>query len=210
MCSGEMRGLLAACMLATGAVLAGAAGTTAHAADTNGQFAVRGVGGQRCQQLSAQMNSGSPEEQRIARIAYESWLSGYLSHVNRSSESTFDASPIINGTDLLALLIRQCQKQPDALVETMTAGVILALSGARLETASPVVSVTDGERSRTYREGTIVQVQRKLVALGHKKGEPNGVYDFATGMAVAAFQRDAGREATGFLDAETLIDLLLD
>lgn len=191
------------------ASLALAAPCAASAADAAGNFAVRGVGGQTCGQFVELVGATDPQTKRDAVLVYESWLSGYLSRTNRGTPDTFDASPIVNSRDMLTLLLRQCQRQPEALVETMAAGVIDALLPAGLSTQSELITVSDGERSRSYRQATVVRVQERLIELGHFQGSADGRFGPSSGVALQKFQESAGLEQTGFLDLDTLIRLLL-
>lgn len=189
-------------------MMVGMAGV-ASGADADGKFAVRGVGGLPCSRLVSYVDSKNAKTRTQAVLAYQSWLNGYLSHVNRSAENTFDASPIVSGRDMLSILLGQCRKQPDALTETIAAGVISTLADARLESESPIVTLSDGDRSVQYRRSAIVAAQRQLIEEGYLKGRADGAFGPATSSAVAAFQKAKGLEENGFLSTNTMIRLLL-
>ncbi len=191
------------------AVALAASAGAASAADAAGKFAVRGVGAQTCERFTSFVGSSDANVRREAILLFDAWFSGYVSHVNRSAAETFDVSPLINTSDMLAVLLQQCRRNPAAIVESMAAGVLAALAPAKVAEESPVVTVGDGQRSRDYRRATIIRVQQKLIERGLLQGAADGVFGPATGSAVMEFQKAEGLEASGFLDADTVVRLLL-
>ena len=188
-----------------GAVL----GYQAHAADENGKFAVRGAGSQQCKELLSFLKSSEASTRREAIIIYDAWLAGYASHVNRVAENTYDISPVVNSLDMLNLLIQQCERNPDAVVETIVSGVLAALSDAKIESESGMVTIGDGKDARDYRRATIIAVQRKLDELGILNGRADGRYGPKTAASLRAFQKSRSLPETGHLDSRTLLSLLL-
>ncbi len=180
------------------------------AADANGNFSVRGVGGTTCGAFVQALEAEDANTRRDAVLIYESWLNGYLTHINRSTELTYDASPIINARDMLVLVLRQCEAQPAALFETISSVVVSALFDMRTKARSDEVVLSDGSQQRNYRLATILLAQRALVDAGYLQGTPDGVFGPVSSTALAEFQRVSGLQATGFLDMDSLILLLAE
>lgn len=179
-----------------------------YAADSSQRYAVRGAGAQTCERFVSFFQQ-KPEQRRDAILIYDAWFSGYLTHVNRSSEGTYDISPIVNSTDSLNLLLQQCSKNPKLLVEGVIAGVLVALSDAKVNKESPLVEVAVGEEKRAYRKETIIKIQQKLIDLGFLKGKADGVFGLKSAKAIAEFQKEKKMDETGFLDSLTVLNLLL-
>jgi hypothetical protein len=179
------------------------------AADKDAKYSVRGVGGQKCERFLLYLGSSDPAVKRETALIFDSWLAGYASHVNRVAEDTYDISPVLNKVDLLNLLARQCAKSPGALVETIAAGILSGLSAAKVTGESEVVTVGDGVNSREYYRSTIMSVQSKLAEMKLLKSKPDGRFGPMTSTALSRFQKKEKLPETGFLDAQTLLKLML-
>lgn len=181
----------------------------AQAADSAGNFAVRGGGAQRCATMLAGLGAESEQARRDAILLYESWLTGYVTFANRSTEGRYDVSPIVAPRDMLVLLVRQCESDPEALVETMASAVVAALAPAALGEASDLVTVTGDDFSREYRRGTLLLMQQRLSDLGYLRARPDGEVGRSTRQAIARFQAAQGLPETGLPDLDTMLRLLL-
>lgn len=179
------------------------------AADSAERYAVRGAGAQQCEQFLSYLQSRDANAKREAVLIYDAWLAGYTTHVNRVSKETYDVSPIVNAIDMLNLLVEQCQRNPKALVESIVAGVLSALSTARVAEESNLVTIGDGESQRSYRKATIIDVQQKLIDLKYLKGNADGRFGPKSGEALIKFQKDEGLDPSGFLDRQTILKILL-
>lgn len=182
---------------------------TVDAADADGQFAVRGIGGQTCSSFITVIENADPAQREQGILSFINWTAGYLSYVNRSSQGVFDASPIIESRDLLQVILNQCGQNLDALFENVAFDVLSVLSKGAVIKASPLVSVNLENQSRQYREETIISVQNALIEKELLEGPPDGVVGPATQAAIARFQKDQGLTATGFLDFATVIRALI-
>lgn len=184
--------------------------TISYAADQKGNFSVRGLGGQTCESFATivQQTQSSQRSQDI--LLFTSWLNGYLSHANRTTEGVFDVSPIVEGSDLLQLIYNQCVRTPQAYFETTTSIIIEALADAIVVEASPLITLKNEQQQRSYRQSTVIRVQQKLIEQGRLEGKADGVVGPATTTAIQAFQTDEGLSANGFLDYATLVRILLN
>ncbi|MCA8927264.1 MAG: peptidoglycan-binding protein [Alphaproteobacteria bacterium] len=184
-------------------------GTGARADDKDGKYAVRGAGAQSCERFVSYMGSSDAAVKRETVLIYDAWFSGYASHVNRVAEKTYDISPIVSSIDMLNLLIQQCARNPKALVETIAAGVLSGLAPGKVAEESELVTVADGENKREYRRSTILAVQVKLAAQKLLTEKPDGRFGPKTSAALMQFQKAEKLPETGFLDARTLLRLVL-
>ncbi|MBN1664755.1 MAG: peptidoglycan-binding protein [Deltaproteobacteria bacterium] len=178
-------------------------------ADTDGKYAVRGVGAAKCSQMVAAIDAKDQNMRKDAVLLYTSWLNGYLSYVNRVEKGTFDIIPLTDGSHLLAVIVGQCRKNPDALVETIAYQVTGILSKAKVSTESPLVTLPVGNQKGIFRKATLVAVQNKLIALGHFKGKADGEFGAGSQQALRAFQKAEKLNETGFPDTDTLMRILL-
>ncbi len=179
------------------------------AADTQGKYAVRGVGSSTGKQLVSAIESKDPNVRKDAVLLYTSWLNGYLSYVNRTEKDTYDIVPFTDGAHLLAVVVGQCRANPDALVESVAAKVIGALSKAKVSAESPIIEVGVADRKGSFRKATIVAVQEKLIAMGLLKGKADGDFGAGSQKALRVFQKAEKLKETGFPDTDTLLRVLL-
>lgn len=179
-----------------------------YAADSSQRYAVRGAGAQSCERFVSFFQQ-KPEQRRDAILMYDAWFAGYVTHVNRSSEGTYDVSPIVNSTDSLNLLLQQCSKNPKILVESVVAGILVALADARVSEESQLVEVGVGGEKRLYRKETIVKIQQRLIDLGFLAGRADGFFGSKSVKALAKFQKEKKINETGFPDSGTVLNLLL-
>lgn len=181
----------------------------ASSADIEGDFAVRGVGGLACSDtISLLQEQDEPKRQQTV-LSFVNWTAGYLSYVNRSTDGVFDVSPIVDGSDLLQLIVNQCGLNEDQLFESVAFDVFSALAQAAVVKSSELVSVEGENQSAKYRKETIVAVQASLVEKGFLEGPPDGVVGPETVGATTRFQESEGLPATGFLDLATVIRVLI-
>ena len=176
----------------------------AHAADAQGNFAVRGVGSQSCKALSDQVAQKNPN----VAIALESWLGGFLTAVNRLQGDTFDASPILANAAMAQMVFNVCQRAPTSSVETVTFDIVKALTPARLRKASTNVEAKSGANTVVLRKDTLMAMQTELARQGLFKEAPTGLFTPATSAALKAFQAKGKLTQTGLPDPATTIALL--
>jgi hypothetical protein len=165
--------------------LLGLAPTSAQAADTDGRFAVRGMGTNKCSVLS-----GAIEKKDAASIQlYSSWLAGYLSASNRLISQTFDAVPAVAPSDALGLVAVLCRRSADALVESAAYQSLVALNAIRVREDSPLVVVKGAGAELAIRQSVLSSVQTGLAALGLFKGKPDGKTSAEFVRAVQSFKK---------------------
>ena len=95
-------------------------------------------------------------------LLYASWLNGYLSYINRIEKETYDIIPLADSTHLLAVIVGQCRSNADALVESISAQTVGALSKARITSESPLVALTVDNQKGSFRKATLIALQNKL------------------------------------------------
>ncbi len=179
----------------------------AHAADTEGKYAVRGAGAQSCENLASVIDSDDAEQKRDAILVYSSWMSGYVSSLNRVTTSAYEVMPILTESDVLAVLLTQCRRQPEMLVETVAFNIVEELAKAAALTAeTPVAELDVDGKTRRFREGTLVLVNAKLAAAGFEQDEGTTVPQES---ALRAYQEKNDLPESGVLDLATLLRLLL-
>lgn len=190
------------------AVMAAAAATgmtsNALASDAQGQFSVRGAGGQTCAvalDAVAKQNKDAVRDQA-------SWIMGWMTASNHLQPGTFDGLPTKDGKELVQFIHGLCRSQPALTLEAATAAVARALAPLRLTRTSPEVVVTSDGKSVILREETIRLAERKLKEGGYYKGNETGASSAALIAAVRKFQEAKKLPATGLPDLRTLLILV--
>lgn len=181
----------------------------AVAADADGKYSVRGVGAGKCATLVSYIDSKDQAVQREAFSLYISWLDGYLSHLNRTEQNTYDASPFMQGGEFLAILSGQCRNNPDELIDTMALQVLNAMAKAKVQKESPVVEIKVGDKKGNFRKETIVLIQKKLIELKMLQGKADGEFGQTSQNAVKSFQKSVKQPESGFPDVDTVLQLTL-
>ncbi len=189
--------------LVAGLVMLAAGSSRAAAPD--GSFAIRGIGSGTCGELVKAVDARSPE---VAWFAH--WLDGYVTAVNRYRADTFDVAPW-PGTRLLLMLVdAHCRGNRDQPLYEVVHQLVVLLGTQRLVDRSEPVEIRVGERRRMLYRAVVRRLQRALIERKLLADRADGIFGPRTRKAVAAFQRKAGLEATGFPDDETLYKLLLE
>lgn len=179
--------------------------SAASAADSDGQFALKGAGFLPCQVFVQ-------EREKRTNIYYMigGWVEGYLSAHNRYAGDTYDVASFETLELLLSVLQNHCQSHPNDRLYTVVNSIVQQLHPDRIVAESPRVEITEGElTARLYRK-TIRRMQEKLAARGLYKDPVDGIYTEATRSAIMAFQSDLEFETTGFPDQATLWRLFRD
>jgi len=174
-----------------------------NAADDQGNYAIRGAGAQTCQAMVDQLG-----ETPGLLNAYASWMEGYLTGYNRFLEDTFDVSPVMSSREVAILVRNICQDATDIRVETALARLINLFAPARVQAASPPVTLSVGDSTLNIRQATLQRLQQVLIERGYTDVEANGRFNDATRDALSDFQAQQELSATGAPDVDTLIRLL--
>jgi len=200
------RAFWASCALA--AVLAAPAGAPVQAADTSGDFAIRGVGRISCAELSDAVEK--KDKQRLS--FFGTWLEGYISAANQFSDNTFDVTPWQTTELLLALLGRACAQHPDQNFMGVVGRLIAEMRPLRLTENSPLLKLqTDKNVQVQYRE-IVERVRRRLVDLGYAFAEEGIIGERALEELRAnlrAYQQANKLPVSGDLDQHTMLNLFV-
>ncbi len=190
--------------LATIAVLGAAAPLSA--ASKTGQYAIKGIGADRCANYVEAAEAKSP-----LLDVFAGWIEGHLSATNRYRPDTFDIAPWQSTRLLMALLYAHCQNNPDQRLFQAVENMEEVLAKGRLTERSEVVEIDagDGKKLALYHE-ILKRVQKALLDAGLLEGKADGRYGPKTKAALEAFQEREGLPGTGLPDQETLYRLLLE
>lgn len=175
----------------------------AFAADSNGRFSVRGLGGHSCADYLA--TAGKPAEMG----AYSSWLLGYATARSRTESATFDMLPTQGGLDFVNVVGAVCRQRPSVLLETVADQTLRLLAPLRQAAETPLVQVQADGKSVAIRQASLQQLQTALIAKKSYKGTATGASSPQFVDALKAFQRKEGIAATGLPDIDTFIRAII-
>jgi len=172
---------------------------TAHSADRDGKYSIRGAGLLSCATFVTERTKKSPAYMMIG-----GWLDGYITASNKLQPDTYDVTPYVT-TELLSVLInRHCKDNPDDTLAPVASGLLASLRDDRLKISSPLVEVTIGKYQTRLYVDTIRKIQASLAGKADFTGAKNGLWSDETGSALARYRKSIGFEATGFPDQKTL------
>lgn len=192
-----------------GLALGMAAGIAAASAGTpEGQYALRGLGGARCEDLTAAADGGQAQQVRDLLAA---WIAGYLTHANRVGAGAFDLVDVQDDGAVAAVVLNLCRKNPAAAAEPVLAALVQKLAAWQISGSSPQLEVAGVAGTTTrIREETLMRVQELLTRQGYMSAPATpGTFDDATGAALSALQAARSLPVTGVPDATTLLSLAL-
>ena len=186
-------------------LLPGVFTSPAAAADSKGNFSVKGAGAAPC---SIYLDAATKKDQRFFMFA--GWMEGMLSGINVYQADTFDMVPW-QSTDLLALAAAAaCTRDPKASFHTAVLSVSRSLYNGRLRERSDRVVLGKAPQQVALYAAVIAQAQARLVALKLLKEKPTGKMSSATTAALKAFQKSKKLPETGLPDQITLYRLLVN
>jgi hypothetical protein len=191
-------------LAASAAVLLLAIPAGAFAADSHGNFAVRGMGSESCKALSDALARKDPN----VGLTLESWVGGYATALNRLQGDTFDASPILSNGALAQMVVNVCQRAPTTEVETVTFDIFRAMAPSRVRNVSTNVEAKVGTATVVLRKETLIAIQTELQRQGLSKEAPTGLFTPATEAALKSFQAAHKLAPTGVPDPGTTLALL--
>jgi hypothetical protein len=174
-------------------------------ADTEtGSFSARGTGAQTCATVTAGFQADAP----IAQNEVASWLSGYISHMNRTTEGYFDVSPVQDTRHLAIVINAACAQNPDSLLEGVSWTVISALRPLASKTETDLVTVENDLGSITLRSDVLLEMQKILVTEGVlDANQADGQYGQNTNNALRTYQEANGLSVTGLPEAFTMLSI---
>lgn len=173
------------------------------AADGNGKYSVRGLGGHSCADYLAA--AGKPAEVG----AYSSWLLGYATARSRLEAATFDMLPTQDGLDFVNVVSAVCRQQQSALLETVVDQTLRLLAPLRQAAETPLVQMQADNKSVSIRQDSLRRLQTALIARKFYKGTVTGVSSAQFVDALKAFQRKEGIAVTGLPDIDTFIRAII-
>jgi hypothetical protein len=184
--------------IALAACLSVATVTPLPAADTEGLFAIRGVGGQPCSAVVAAIDEATEADRPAIVAELATWLGGYLTLANRTIEGRFEVTPFVSDVDMLAIVVDRCEKEPELVFETAAFDIMTILSPYGPRDFSEV-AVFEG--SVLLRASTVSLLREVLTDKGYLEQSLDG----SLMDALLAFNADQNIEATNILGIETVL-----
>jgi len=174
----------------------------ATAADDDGNFAIRGIGGQSCGAIVDAITEADAAARDNLVMTLSTWLGGYLTYANRVVDGRFDVVPFVSDTDVLAVVVDRCETAPESAFETAASDVLGALAPVGTASRAPV---SDLESSVALREPTVVALQQALIDRDYMDGDADGVVGPMTRAAVESFNSDNQIEGGNAITIETVL-----
>lgn len=179
--------------------------SVAQAADSNGEFAIKGAGVQTCGGLVTAWDENSRD-----LSLYLGWMDGYLTGMNQHQPDTFDIAPWQNSLTLLGLTKRLCDQSDESTLIIDAFNRLMAdFHPARLSEKSDAVGLQSDDQAVVLYTEIVIRMQRRLAALGFDPVTRDGTLDSPTLDALKAYQIDRGLEQTGLPDQNTLFSLFV-
>lgn len=175
------------------------------AATVSGQYATYAVGAQTCSTVLEAYQA----DQKAVMLEVSSWLSGYISGLNRLGEGIYDITPVMNHAPLALLTLRICENNRDQLYETVVNSALDVFAPLRVTEESPPVQTVRDDRIATLRESAIETLQAALASAGFLDNKSvDGVFGVKTSNAIISWQRANNVNETGLFDPLTIFVLL--
>lgn len=175
----------------------------AQAADSDGNYALRGAGNFSCERYRASVEADDPTELN----QFLSWVQGHITATNRMSDDTFDLYPILSPTRIGAMLYNVCGNYPESRLEEAAVSLGEYMAPGRVREASEIAQVSSGEGTMALRRDTLAKVQESLIEAGHYEGDPGALFDERMQAALRRYQQANNLPTTGLPDADTLMAL---
>ena len=144
------------------AVLAAAATVSASARDSDGLFAVKGVGALNCAAYTRAAEAGNQE---LAQ--YSGYLAGYVSAYNEHQPETFDLLPWQSMETLMLIMLRRCRQVPDASFGVAVTEMARYFDGHKLEKLAERIRLSGAEGSIELFEPVVADVRAALEQRGY-------------------------------------------
>lgn len=175
----------------------------ALAADSDGNFAVDGMGNLPCAQFASAENRKAPEV-----IAAIGWMDGYLSAFNQLKPDTYDLTPWQTSNMLAGAVQRVCAQHGDVrLIEAVNA-LIGQLAPHRMTQATPIRQLDNGGQSIVVYDGILTTLRDRLFQLDYLTDASTPLEDRRLFLAIGHFQADRGMAVTSLPDPQTLMAIL--
>jgi len=179
------------------------------AADSNGDFAIRGAGRLSCEELLDAY--AKMDQTRLAIFA--TWVEGYVTGQNQLQPTTFDALPW-QTTELVMALARQAcnQRGKDTVFMDVIGRLVAEMRPLRLPEQSEMIALNSGDAVQVHYRTTIERVRARLESLGYSFNQDNLIGSEAMAeltRIVTAYQQDKNLPVSGQLDQNTLLSLFV-
>ena len=148
-------------------LLAAVAAMPSSAADTNGEFVVKGVGSKTCSDFVEVAAQGSRELSQ-----YLGYVNGYTSAFNQINENTFDVWRWQSTDTILLLLLNRCRQEPELSFGAALAALTRYLDAAKIDTRVDVVRVGTTEKGFFLYEPVYADLLASLKAEGYQTTDP--------------------------------------
>lgn len=177
----------------------------AQAADSGGNFAVRGLGALPCADVVRKVDDNAPD-----LVVLVAWSDGALTEINRFTPDTFDAIPFVDPQGVFTtLVVNLCKRNPAITFEAALQRVVAILHAVRVTRGAPPIVIVTSETRLSIHPETIGLVQDRLIALGLLTRPATQGLDAPTEAALGVWQTARGLPATGTPSADTVLPLLL-
>jgi hypothetical protein len=197
----EMRKMCVAALL-----LSVLGSTSANSATEDGQFATYSVGAQSCENI---LTAYRERDKKAVLLEVSSWLSGYITALNRVEKSVYDITPVMNHSALAMLTMQVCSANPNTLFEAVAKATIDAFSAVKIQQESNGVSLKNQQYSVVVRSSVIRPLQSILADQGYLDAEgADGVFGNNTSKAISEWQKANNKQVTGLFDPITIFGLL--
>lgn len=181
-----------------------AVSSQAFAADSTGQFAVRGGGRITCEQFVKAKDEKN--QNMLAMVA--GWIDGYLTGSNQHLPENYAVAPWASTQLLGVLLYHNCKKHPTANFFVAANSMVKQLKDYRMTEASPIVEAEyEGKKMRLYKE-VLRRMQVSLSERGFYDGTASGEFSEPLAAAIKNYQRSVNQPETGLPDQRVLWELL--
>lgn len=197
------------CAVALAGGLVTGLGLPAIAADSKGDFAVRGAGRLTC----AELTDALAKKDATRLTIFGAWLEGYITANSQLLPNTFDATPWQTTELLLALSGQACANRgPKTQFMDVVGRLIAEMRPIRLAERSGLVRLSQEESVQVHYRVVVERARARLVELG---------YEFTTDTVMGAkamdelvanlkqYQEKTKLPPSGRLDQHTLLNLFV-
>lgn len=179
-------------------------GQEAAAATQAGDYAVRGPGAKSCTAYLAAIKNN----ESTALQEFHSWMGGYISGFNRTTEGVFDVWPYGGVGSFGDVVASVCDANREHTLDVIVGEVITNLEDLYLARSSGIAAIENSGVRMQVRKGHIRRIQGQLKRRGRYGGETDGLYGPRTKEALEGFQKEHGLEVNGLPDFKTSMLLL--
>ena len=142
--------------------LALTASASVFAKDSNGSFAIKGIGTFPCTSFIQAASKDAPELQQ-----YAGYLAGYVSAYNEIHSDTFDLLPWQQLDTVMLLVLQRCQQTPDASVAGVVSQIAQYFAKDSLNQAQQKVEIKGPNGSVQLFPSVVSQITDALKAQGY-------------------------------------------